>query len=215
MTSAREHEHLSYTELLDELQSLAGEGRSGIMFIRTETDHSVRIGLEKGRVVSCTYSVHKGQAAIAMIRRIRSGKYSFTQGSPGIISGVALPGNVDFFRELAAITDQDVLSAPAPVRGQGGSTGGASPPPAAPQKSSPGASDLRVSGGELFETVVRELTMSMGPIARMVAGEYEEELRSAATGEQVRAIVFRLAQEIGDARQAGELEARILDLVSR
>jgi len=48
----------------------------------------------------------------------------------------------------------------------------------------------------------------------MVALGYEQELCSATSGEQVRAAVFRLAQEIGDTQQAIEFETRILGLVS-
>lgn len=217
MTSAREHKQLSYAELVEELQALVREVRSGIMFIRTESGHLVRIGLEKGRIVSCIDSVHKGQAAIALIRRIRSGKYSFMPGIPSVVAGEALPGNFDFFKELAGVPNHGTFPAPAstPITGQTAVAGGApSAAPAARAESSPGATDLRVSSDELFETVVRELTMYLGPIARLVAAEYEERLRSARSGEQVRALGFQLAQEIGDARHAAEFEARILSLVS-
>lgn len=215
MNNLHEREELSYTELLGELQTLAREGRTGMMFILTESNHSVRIGLNMGRVVSCTYRVHTGQMAIAPFRRILSGKYSFTQGASVVVSGADLPSNVDFFRELAAISDQDVLSAPAPGQGPGLSAVKASASAqVAYQQSPPGSTDLRVSGGELFETVVHELASYMGPVARIVAGAYEDELCSAITAEQVRAIVFRLAQGIDDTRQASEFEVRVKGLVA-
>jgi len=190
----REHQPLSYTELIGELHALVAAGCTGVMFIRTESDHSVRIGLQNGRVVSCNYRMFQQQKAISLIRQIRSGKYAFKQGVPGIVFGEALPANFDFFRELAG---EPSLS-----------------PLVARQESAPGATDLRLSGGELFEAVVHELTVYLGPIARMVATEYEQALRSATSGEQVRAVVFQLAQEIGEAQPANEFETQILSLVS-
>lgn len=155
---------------------------------------SLRIGLQNGRVVSCNYRMYQQQKAISLIRQIRSGEYAFKQGVPGIVFGEELPANFDFFRELAG---EPSLS-----------------PLVARQERAPGATDLRVSGGELFEAVVHELTLDLGPVARMVALGYEQELCSATSGEQVRAAVFRLAQEIGDSQQAIEFETRILGLVS-
>ena len=190
----REHQRLSYAELIEELRSLVARGSTGVMFIRTESDHSVRIGLQNGRVVSCNYRMFQQQKAISLIRQIRSGEYAFKQGVPGVVFGEALPANFDFFREL---TGEASLS-----------------PLVAREDSSPGATDLRITGGELFEAVVHELTVYMGPIARMVAMQYEKELRSVTSGEQVRAVVFRLAQELDDAGLAVEFEAHILDLVS-
>src|SRR5450756_1164334 len=134
----REHEHLSYAELIDELQALAARGCTGVMFMRTESDHSVRIGLQNGRVVSCNYRMYQQQKAISLIRQIRSGEYAFKQGVPGLIFGEELPANFDFFRELTGESSQSSLIAR--------------------QDSSPGATDLRISGGELFEAVVQELT---------------------------------------------------------
>lgn len=190
----REHQSLSYAELIGELHALAAAGSTGVMFIRTESDHSVRIGLQNGRVVSCNYRMFQQQKAIALIRQIRSGEYAFKPGAPGIVFGEALPANFDFFRELAGDSSLSPL--------------------VARQESAPGATDLRLVGDDLFEAVVHELTVHMGPIARMVASGYKQELCSATSGEQVRAAVFKLAQEIDDARLAVEFEARILDLVS-
>jgi len=86
---------------------------------------------------------------------------------------------------------------------------------AAAEVSPPSASGgPQIGGGELFETVVRELTRYLGPVARVVATEYEQELRSAASREQVHTIVSHLAQEIDDSQQAGEFKTRILGLVA-
>jgi hypothetical protein len=190
----REHQNLSYAELVEELQALAAKGSTGVMFIRTESGHSVRIGLQNGRVVSCNYRMYQQQKAISLIRQIRSGEYAFKQGVPGLVFGEELPANFDFFRELTGESSRSSLIAR--------------------QDSSPGATDLRISGGELFEAVVQELTTYMGPIARMVAMGYEKELRSVTSGEQVRAVVFRLAQEIDEPSSISAFEARILGLVS-
>lgn len=190
----REHQNLSYAELVEELQALAAKGSTGVMFIRTESGHSVRIGLQNGRVVSCNYRMYQQQKAISLIRQIRSGEYAFRQGVPALVFGEELPANFDFFRELAG---EPSLS-----------------PLVERQERAPGATDLRISGGELFEAVVHELTTYMGPIARMVAMGYEKELRSATSGEQVRAVVFRLAQEIDEPNSISAFEARILGMVS-
>ncbi len=214
----REHEHLSYDELIDELRILVRDKHTGIMFIRTESDHSVRIGLAQGRIVSYNYRMHRGAKAISLIRRIQSGEYAFTEEVPGIVSGIisgdGQASDIDFFEALAAIRDPDVFAdqdvffppSSAPARIQGTAADEVSPPSA--------ATSPRVGGGELFEAVVRELTRYLGPVAAMVAAEYEQELRSATGREQVHAIVSRLAREIDDTRQAGEFEARILGLLS-
>jgi len=214
----REHEHLSYDELIEELRILVRDKHTGIMFIRTESDHSVRIGLAQGRIVSYNYRMHRGPKAISLIRRIQSGEYAFTEEVPGIVSGIisgeAQASDIDFFAELAAIpdrdvfADQDVLFAPPPASAhmQGTAAAEVSPPSA--------SGGPQIGGGELFETVVRELTWYLGPVARVVATEYEQELRSAASREQVHTIVSHLAQEIDDSQQAGEFKTRILGLVA-
>ncbi|WP_394756659.1 hypothetical protein [Rhodoferax sp.] len=210
--SLREHQHLSYAELIDELQALVISKSTGTMFIRTELDHSVRIALQNGRIVSYNYRLHQREKATSLIRRIQSGEYSFRQDMTCIAAGESLPANFDFFKELATAPDLDddfVSSKPGKLAGAASFA-----PLTVRQDTSPGPTDLRLRGSELFETVVHELTFYLGPVARMVALEYEKELRFATSGEQVRTLMFRLGQEIGDTRHASEFEIRILSLVS-
>lgn len=216
MPNMHEHENLSYPALIRELQILVREERTGALFVLSESSHVARIGLVKGRVVSCVYGNHKGQDAVALISRIQACKYSFTQGDPSVISTSSQNDNVDLFWDIAAAAlGKDSVSPPsASPKGNladGKSSGATFAPLAIPT----GSMNLRVSNGELFELVVREFAMYLGPVARMVAGEFEQQLRTANSVGQVMAILAQLAQKIGNPKQAREFETRMLKLVAK
>lgn len=239
-----ENQELSYEDLVEVLRSLALDGRTGTVFILTDSKHYARIGLKSGRIAICIFGKYKGQEALPHIRRIRSGRYSFSEGIVSNSPELPLPPTPDVLRLLSeplfgadgdspipttlaqSLADRRMAEEagtataapeiPEPLRGI------LAPGAIPPMESSAHAAKrlsveppLRLRGQALYETVTRELAIQLGPMARMLAANHERELAAATDLEQARAALSRLAGELGDRRQAEEFTERILERLSR
>ncbi len=198
------HELLSYGDLIAALNQFVGEQRTGTMFIVTESNHSARIALENGRIVSCTYTLYRGLDAIVHIRHIRFGTYTFSDGIFNSVAEIPLPSTQDLLRDLGMTVGPDTVSRQASAE-----TRQASIPAAAGV-----ATDMAVSGKALWNIVVSELAVYLGPVASFAAAEYERDLRSATSGERVLAILAKLALEIPEPARAQEFKKRAMARIS-
>ncbi len=199
-------EQLNYRDLIDVLGQLVRERRTGTMFIVTDTKHSARIGLERGRILSCTYTLFRGLDAVAHIRRIRSGKFTFSDGIFNSNAETPLPSTSDLLREFGATVEPDGISIepsakPVAERSVAAWDVGAS-------------TDMAVSGKALWKVVVSELAIHLGPVASFAAARYEEDLCSATCSERVQAILSKLALEIGEPSRAQEFKERVMAKIS-
>jgi len=98
MTSG-EHKNLDYPQLIEALHRLCSEGRTGTMFICTDENQALRFVLENGRVVGCNYRRKHGREALPLIRTVRSGRYSFSEGM-FMAEEVPMPDPAVFFQLL-------------------------------------------------------------------------------------------------------------------
>jgi hypothetical protein len=200
-----EHEQLSYGELIDALSRFVQEQRTGTMFIVTESRHSARISLEDGRIISCTYTLHRGLDAIAHIRRIRFGAFTFSDGIFNSVAEMPLPSTPELLRDLGATVDSNIVSL-APSRMRAGED--------SPAAMAGASDDLAISGRALWNVVVSELAVYLGPVASIAAAEYEANLCAATSRERVRLILSQLALEIPESAQGQEFKQRVMARVS-
>jgi hypothetical protein len=196
-----EHEQLPYDDIIEALTTFVQEQRTGTMFIVTDSKHVARISLERGRIVSCTYTLFRGQDAIAHIRGIRFGAFSFSDGIFNSAGETPLPGTAELLRELGARVGSGDMSQTDFASGAGERN---------PAKTTDIPAGLEVSGDALWDLVVEELAADLGPVASIAAADYEAELRSATSGETVRAVLGRLASELPDSAQAKAFKLRVM-----
>ena len=195
-----EHEELDYAALIEALVGFVRERRTGTMFIATESQHSARISLERGRIVSCSYYRYRGLDAIIQIRHIQRGSCKFLDGVFNSAAETPLPETDELLRDLGIVASPSAAQRrPAPA--QAPSTGHTT---AASTKPASGA-----GGRNLWEIVVKELTVYLGPVAPIAAAEYRESLLAATSTERIRSILAKLALEIPDSQQARDFKSRV------
>ncbi len=179
---------LSYRQLMSELSALCAAKRTGTMFIATTDNHSARIGLILGEIVSLVFRARRGPEALDHVRKITAGRFSFsdTVMDRGVQAG--LPATADLLALL--IGDEPPLPLPPPL-----------PAPAATPRI-PARAAVRPTGNPQLaraqEAIEAELTEFVGPIAPLLCRKHFA--RAAADGPpwDWRELVDAIAREIGD-----------------
>jgi len=97
----KQHQEISYRELVDALRTLCQEGSTGHMFICTDSNHSARIALTGGAITTVTFGRFQGQEAIDAIRKIGSARFSFSEVTYDGRSRRALPPTDVILAQLA------------------------------------------------------------------------------------------------------------------
>lgn len=229
MNQARET--LPLRELIEVLQSLCLERRTGTMYLHTDTNHSARISMDRGRIFFIAYGRYRGMGAIEQFKRMQFGKFSFAESIFNNASETPLPLTGELLTQLnwAAIGDPRASGETAePLRGLSAlpladsqaSTLSVDPPSAAcfagiPLPVSPPDRDdsheaLRLTGARLYEAVAGVLALSIGPVASAVCEDYREQLVRLATAAEFRAVTAQIATEAGSDGEAARFMARVL-----
>ncbi len=91
---------MNFLALAGEIRQLCAGGASGTLFVTTEDDHSVRIAVEAGNIVSLAAGHLKGAAVIARLKASGSLRYRFQRDVV-----IRVPGEDDV--PLAALDDED------------------------------------------------------------------------------------------------------------
>jgi len=216
MATRTEHQQLSFGELLQVIRTLVREQRTGTMFIHTDSNHSVRIGMEDGRIISCAFGKYRGHDALPHIRQIHSGKYSFAEGIFNNSSEIPLPSTQDLLSSFSgeSLTTPARESHPAPTIPEPTSPSSTAPPAPSLGDSLLEGSDLSLRGVDLYEALVRELAVHMGPIADMVADDYRDSIVSATRQEQLRPVVHEIAEQLDDPQRTQEFREQAMNLVA-
>lgn len=93
---------MDYATLVREIEKLVNDRATGTMFVTTNDQHSVRIGLKAGEIVSVVYRTTRGINAIPLVRSVRSGtprfEANFLIESPH--GAETLPSTPDLLRTL-------------------------------------------------------------------------------------------------------------------
>ncbi len=91
---------MNFLALAGEIRQLCAGGASGTLFVTTEDNHSVRIAVEGGNIVSLAAGQLKGAAVIDRLKASRSLRYRFQRDVV-----IRVPGDDDV--PLAALDDED------------------------------------------------------------------------------------------------------------
>jgi hypothetical protein len=212
----QEHTLLSYTELLAALRQLSLTGQTGTMFIGTNDNHSVRFTLKKGEIVACCFGTKRGEAALAQVSEITSGKYSFTDAVFNSGAAQNMPSTQEVLSYLGVTLPETVTARQEPR---------AEPKPASDEGVAPDSvpvtiakSEVRVldipAPDELMELLETELALFIGPLGPAVCAMHEEEIRQAKDVEKLSAVIEAISQEIAEPDRAEEFRGHVWDRLS-
>ena len=174
---------LSYFELINQLQVLSSQKRTGTMFIATDENRSIRFILREGQIISMALGRDRGYAAVPGIRATRRGRFSFSEGTLFRSDGEQELPKPEQLLELLA---------------------GAADAPHAEIDSS-----LPISLLKLREILEAEVTEYLGPMGAVVCEEILEEMTGANGIGEVGELLDRMAQEIGDDAKAQLFKAAV------
>jgi hypothetical protein len=190
-------DHLTFSQLLDLLTDLVDERRSGTLFIRSDSNHVVTVGLEKGRIIALFYGARRGTNAIPLICQIGAGSFRFESD---VLSGVhqELPATSGILNRLRA--RDDIKPAHPAVSGA---------PPA-------GSGISREKRDRLCRQLQELLGDYLGPIAQMVFDDAVAESGAFyATPEQAKAFIHKLTLDIDNPREVEEFRNRAFEVFDR
>jgi hypothetical protein len=170
---------LSYRQLMLELGALCAAKRTGTMFIATADNHSARIGVMLGEIVSLAFRAQRGMDAVDHLRKINAGRFSFTDTVMDKGAHHDLPYTADLLALL--IGDDPVLPQPRPFSAQ--------------------AVAAHAGNAQLARaraTIEAELTEFVGPIAPLLCRTHFDRAAAAGPPWDWKALVDEVAREIGD-----------------
>jgi hypothetical protein len=225
----RAHERLPLRDLIEILQTLCSERRTGTMFVHTDTNHSARIGMEQGRIVFIACGRYRGMDAIEQIKKIQYGKYSFTESIFNSRTKTPLLPTRELLLQLAWATVGD----PSGTNGIAGpfsawAGGPHSPPiPGAAPLAAPATvalpplplhgppedialeeMPLAVTGERLYALIAESLALSIGPVASIVCDDYRDRIQELGSPREFRTLIMEIASDLGEPDQSARFIAR-------
>jgi hypothetical protein len=181
--------YLEYDGLMQELQRLCDEGRTGTMFITTTHNHSIRFILHEGQITSCVYRVKRGFDALDKIKSMEGGTYRFADDVFTSMDELNLPPTGEILSSLQRRAAPSQSAAPQ----------------AAPERASaakPRARARRPAAGkgmaDAIKVIEHELAMFLGPVAAMYCEDYLEDEGPVSNADDLRNMIGAMADEIGD-----------------
>lgn len=88
-------------QLLDLLESFVGKGRSCTLYMRTDENHLIIIGLDHGEIVALTSGPKRGERAIPLVRDMQRARYRLEDGvTVHRSAGAGLPPSRDLLALL-------------------------------------------------------------------------------------------------------------------
>jgi hypothetical protein len=185
---------IPYRQIVTELATLCGAGRTGTLFMATTDNQSARIGLTQGEITSLVFRNQRGFEVVDHLRKIVAARINFSDAV--IDRGVRddLPLTPDLLEMLGV----DEPPAVAPTRPA---------PPAAPLISAAAADAQLARVQAVIET---ELTEYLGPMAVVICREHVARAAAAGPPHDVREIVEAVAREIGDRPKEERFRQQVL-----
>jgi len=174
---------MSYRHLMTELGALCAAKRTGTMFVATTDNHSARIGLRQGDIVSLVFRNQRGLEALDHIRKITAGRFSFSDAVVDKAPHADLPHTSDLLALL--VGEESPLPPPA----------SAAPRTPAPAAAQPADNPQMARAQAVIES---ELTEFVGPIAPLLCREHIARAAAAGPPWNWLLLVEAVAREIGD-----------------
>ena len=178
-------EFAHYGELVSVLKQSVKDRTTGTLFIRTDNNRSVMVGLDRGEIVMLACGVKRGLDAVPEIRAIRGGSYRLTSSAIDI-GASALPPTADLLRMLEG-------TQPAAPPSPGG----------APRAAEGGAESDARPAVDLLRKIFSEF---IGPIGIMVFEGVLKRLGAPRGAEEIERLIEALAGELGDPGEASRFK---------
>ena len=184
---------IGFTELVSLIRDLVQQGKTATVFIKTKDNHSIVIGLSEGDITSLTCGLHRGLAAIPIIRKMDAGTYRMEAGAPNTPS-FGLPSTADI---LAALEGGQALETQAP--------------------SSVDSGVSAIDPARASDTLCRLMHEFIGPIAHMVCEDTAREIGGVRDAAALAEFIDRLSREIADPTESRQFvaaaRARLKDMM--
>ncbi len=185
---------VSYRQIVTELATLCGAGRTGTLFMATTDNQSARIGLTHGEITSLVFRNQRGLETLDHLRKIVAARISFTDA----VMDRGVRGDLPATSDLLGMLGADEPPAVAPTRPA---------PPAVPLISAAVADAQLARVQAVIET---ELTEYLGPMAVVICREHVARAAAAGPPHDVRQIVEAVAREIGDRPKEDRFRQQVL-----
>ncbi|MGD8310401.1 MAG: hypothetical protein PVG98_13255 [Chromatiales bacterium] len=193
-------EHLSMKALVNVLEALVRERRTGTLYINCDDRHVVTFALDNGRIAAVYHGPKRGRKALESIGQLTGGgTHHFEQVDTMTLSSQDIPATRELIEQLRAA-----------MSGEGG--GPAVAPAASGEPGSASSAQI-----DRFKSELRQLlTTYVGPIAGMVVDDCCREAdQSGSNVTQARSIIGKLSQEISDKGEARRFEQEAAMLAKR
>ena len=146
---------MSYRQMMTELGTLCAARRTGTMFIATTDNHSARIGLRQGDIVSLVFRTQRGLEALDHIRKITAGRFSFSDA----VLDKAAHADLPYTSDLLALLVGEESPLPPPALAPPLAAAPRAPAAAASGRSGRSPARTRVPGRHAFAPGVARLTL--------------------------------------------------------
>lgn len=197
---------ITHPELLSLVRDLIAQGKTATLYITTDKNHSVVIGIDGGRIVALSSGLRHGEKAIPAIREMTEGNYR--------IESFAVPAHAHTLPPTQTILslmqgeDSTAEEAPDPQVAAHAELPAASSPtmalPSEPLQPLPLAFDPKSA----HDTLCQILCDYLGPICSMICDENEEQLGGVHNPRDLEVLIDLLAREIQEPSEAEEFTNR-------
>jgi len=186
-------EHLSfsdYGELIGIIAGLCANGRTGSLFIISETNCFARVVIAAGNIIYLEYRLKKGAEAIPLFLEIDHGTLDFKDGKVISHKASPLPSTPDLLAQLG---------------------GEAAPAASAPQTA---AAASNLSAADAFKIIEDELIDILGPMASLVWEEHLERAGGPASDIDLGQLISSVSTEIDDPDKAAQFRNHVREMLA-
>lgn len=191
-------DNLPFSEILKQLDNLCKQKATGTLSLTTSANRSAQVAIENGEVVFLFYSGKMGEAALAAMATIDSGRFRFQENTlPS--RRMTLPATATL---LARLRSGAAATSGTAAAGGSGSAAATAVPTAVPPR---GASGLTAEQKQILERCLAE---HIGPMAAIIC---EDQLQGTSNVEEALDV---LAAEVPTPAAAEQFRKMVLARLS-
>lgn len=173
-------QQFSYADVVDMVRDLVAKKGTGTLYVRTDQNRVVMIGIRGGEIVTLSSGPKRGEKAIPILRDMGSAAVR-VEDSAVAYHSEEMPPTAVILAMLGSRTQPQV--------------------PDAPAKEPPGT-DASIEAERVKTVVCHLLGPHLGPITPLICEEVVGSITGPLDAQALRTIVERLASEIADQTEA-------------
>ena len=179
--ATHEHPLLPSQEIFDEIRQLVAAKSTGTIFITSQDNHAVQIGLDNGDIIGCRYRFKRGKAALPLIAAMGAGRYSF-DSTNYVGEDSSLPPTANLLHILEGGSGSQAMLV---------------------------TSSTEKGGEEVATVLLQELALYLGPIASILIDDYLQDEGAIDTPDGLQRMIMTLADEIDEPGRKKEFLQRV------